>query len=280
MTTVETPLRDANDATPAPYSPITFGSDKIQGRHQQRLALVYVRQSDPQQVQRHRESADLQYKLVGLAVQLGWPRERVEVIDEDQGITARWAEGRNGFQRLLAEVGLDHVGIILGREMSRLARSCKDWYQLLELCALFGTVLADQDGVYDPANFNDRLLLGLKGTMSEAELHIMQGRLGAGRMNKARRGALFNHAATGYVRLPSGEMVLDADEQVQAVVRLVLDKFDELGSVNGLLGYLVKHDIRMPIRPHSGANRGQLEWRRPNRQTLRNLLHQIGRAHV
>jgi DNA invertase Pin-like site-specific DNA recombinase len=250
-----------------------FGSNKIENGHLEQLAFVYVRQSDPQQVRRHRESTDLQYQLVQLAMQLGWPQDRVVVIDEDLGITARHIEGRAGFQRLMTEVGLDHAGIIIGIEMSRLARSCKDWYQLLELCALFGTVLADPDGVYDPGNYNDRLLLGLKGTMSEAELHIMNGRLAAGRMNKARRGELFNHAPLGYVRSLSGEMVLDPDEQVQSVVRLIFDKFQELDSLNALLQYLVHHQILLGFRPHYGANRGQLEWRRPNRPTLQNILH-------
>lgn len=250
-----------------------FGSNKIENRHLEELAFVYVRQSDPQQVRRHRESTDLQYQLVQLAMQLGWSQDRIVVIDEDLGITAKHIEGRAGFQRLMTEVGLDHAGIIIGIEMSRLARSCKDWYQLLELCALFGTVLADPDGVYDPGNYNDRLLLGLKGTMSEAELHIMNGRLAAGRMNKARRGELFNHAPIGYVRTSSGEMVLDPDEQVQSVVHIIFDKFRELGSLNGLLQYLVHHQILLGFRPHYGANRGQLEWRRPNRPTLQNILH-------
>jgi DNA invertase Pin-like site-specific DNA recombinase len=266
-----TPHTD-NGKAAHPSSPF-LRSNKIEARHQERLAIVYVRQSDPQQVLKHRESTDLQYQLVRLAVDLGWPRERIEVFDEDQGISGRHAEGRHDFQRLLAEVSLEHVGVILGREMSRLARSCKDWYQLLELCALFGTVLVDIDGVYDPANFNDRLLLGLKGTMSEAELHIMQGRLNAGRLNKARRGELFNHAPIGYLRDARGDLLMDADEQAQAVVRLVLDKFEQLGSLNALLQYLVQQDIRLPVRPHFGVNRGQLEWHRPNRQTLRNILH-------
>ena len=251
----------------------TFGTNKIEDQHLEQLAFVYVRQSDPQQVRRHRESTDLQYQLVHLAMQLGWSQDRIIVIDEDLGITARHIEGRAGFQRLMAEVGLDHAGIIIGIEMSRLARSCKDWYQLLELCALFGTVLADPDGVYDPGNYNDRLLLGLKGTMSEAELHIMNGRLAAGRMNKARRGELFNHAPIGYVRTPSGEMVMDSDEQVQSVVRVIFDKFQELDSLNALLQYLVHHKILLGFRPHFGSNRGQLEWRRPNRPTLQNILH-------
>ena len=134
---------------------------------------------------------------------------------------------------------------------------------------ILGTVLSDPDGVYDPGNYNDRLLLGLKGTMSEAELHIMNGRLAAGRMNKARRGELFNHAPMGYVPTASGEMVLDPDEQVQSVVRLIFDKFQELASLNSLLQYLVQQRILLGFRPHYGAHRGQLEWRRPNRPTCK-----------
>ena len=264
---------DAAQAGEGHFTGFAFGSSKIVNHHQERLAIVYVRQSDPQQVRRHRESTDLQYQLVKLAKHLGWSQDRVEVIDDDLGVTGKHIEGRLGFQRLMTEVGLDHVGIIIGIEMSRLARSCKDWYQLLELCALFRTVLADPDGIYDPSNYNDRLLLGLKGTMSEAELHVMHGRLAAGRMNKARRGELFNHAPIGYMRNPSGEMVLDPDEQSQSVVRLIFDKFQELESLNALLQYLVHHNIRLGFRPHYGPNRGQLEWRRPNRPTLQNLLH-------
>jgi DNA invertase Pin-like site-specific DNA recombinase len=255
-----------------------FGAGKIQPHHGERLAIVYVRQSSPQQVLEHRESAALQYDLVRRAVALGWPQERVVVIDEDQGQSAKWAEGRLGFQRLLAEVGLDHVGLVLGIEMSRLARSNKDWHQLLELCALFRTLLADQDGLYDPTNYNDRLLLGLKGTMSEAELHILQGRLNQGRLNKARRGELLNHPLTGYVRVPGDRLVFDPDEQVQAVVRLLFEKFEEFGTVNRLLQYLVRHGIRLGIRPHWGPNRGNLEWRRPCRETLLNILHHPGYA--
>ncbi len=143
--------------------------DKIVSRHLERLAVVYVRQSTMQQVLEHQESTRLQYGLVQRAVALGWSAARVLVIDEDLGQSGATAEGRHGFQRLVAEVGLDHVGVVLGIEMSRLARSSKDWHQLLETCALFGTLLADLDGIYDPSHYNDRLLLGLKGTMSEAE---------------------------------------------------------------------------------------------------------------
>ncbi len=250
-----------------------LATGKIQPVHRERLAIVYVRQSSPQQVLEHRESAALQYDLARRAVSLGWPQERVLVIDEDQGQSAQSAEARQGFQRLLVEVSLDHVGLVLGIEMSRLARSCKDWYQLLELCALFRTLLLDQDGLYDPTNYNDRLLLGLKGTMSEAELHILQGRMNQGRLNKAKRGELLNHPMTGYVRSHQGTLVFDPDEQVRAVTRLVLEKFEELGTVNKLLTFLVRHEIRLGIRPHYGPNRGNLEWRRPCRPTLMNILH-------
>lgn len=246
---------------------------KIESHHLDRLAVVYVRQSSPQQVLEHRESTALQYNLRCKAIEWGWPSERVLVIDEDQGHSGSTAAGRVGFQRLLAEVSLDHVGLILGIEMSRLARSCKDWHQLLELCAVFGTLLADLDGLYNPREYNDRLLLGLKGTLSEAELHIICQRMTQGRMNKAKRGELFNHAPIGYVRLPTGQVAIDPDEQVQDVVRLIFDQFEQLGSINAMLRYLVRNQIKLPVRPYYGPNRGNLEWHRPNRQTIRNILH-------
>jgi DNA invertase Pin-like site-specific DNA recombinase len=204
---------------------------------------------------------------------MGWPSARVLIIDEDLGRSGQTAQGRPGFQRLLAEVGLDHVGLILGIEMSRLARSCKDWYQLLELCALFGTLLADQDGIYDPTHYNDRLLLGLKGTMSEAELHLIRARMSQGLLNKAARGEVYYNAPIGYVRLPGGGLVLDPDEQAQGVIRLIFDKFDELGSATAVLAYLVRNDIRLGVRPHGGPDRGQLQWRRPVAATLITMLH-------
>ncbi len=252
---------------------MSLPSPKIRAWHLQRKAIAYIRQSTPQQVLDHRESADRQYGLVHRAAALGWPQDCVEVVDEDQGRSGQTAEGRLGFQHLLAEVGLDHVGIIFGLEMSRLARSNKDWHQLLELCAIFRTLLADQDGLYDPTDYNDRLLLGLKGTMSEAELHVLRSRMYQGLLNKARRGEVFNHPPAGYVKVPAGAFALDPDEQVRGVIRLLFDQFDRHGSINGLLHYLVEHNLRMPIRPLHGPNRGQLEWRRPNRVTLQYLLH-------
>lgn len=253
-------------------------SEKITEEHLQRKAIVYVRQSTQQQVLEHRESTARQYALADRAAALGWPAAAVEVIDEDQGRSGSSAEARSGFQRLLSEVSSDRVGLILGLEMSRLARSCKDWHALLELCSIYRTLLADADGLYDPSQYNDRLLLGLKGTMSEAELHILKSRLQQGMWNKAERGEAINHAPIGYLRSLAaregvGDLVIDPDEQVQAVVRLIFEQFTRRGSVNGLLRWLAKHDVKLPIRPHFGPGRGELEWRRPNRATLMNLLH-------
>jgi DNA invertase Pin-like site-specific DNA recombinase len=251
----------------------SLGSPKLQPWHFERTAMVYVRQSTPQQVIEHQESTARQYGLVDRAVMLGWPRAQVVVIDDDLGKSGQSAEGRPGFQRLLSEVALDHVGVIFGLEMSRLARSCKDWHQLLELCGRFHTLLADADAVYDPTDYNDRLLLGLTGIMSEAELHILKERMHQGKLNKARRGELLGPPSIGYLKRGKTELVLDPDEQVQAVVRLIFDQFDRQGTLHGLLRYLVHHQIRLPVRPHHGPNQGQLEWHRPCRETLQNLLH-------
>ena len=246
--------------------------EKILRGHRERLAIVYIRQSTMQQVERHQESTRLQYALVDRAFGFGWARETIVVIDDDLGRSGSTIEGRVGFQRLVAEVGLGHVGLVLGVEMSRLARSCRDWHQLLEICALFDTLIADADGVYDPANYNDRLLLGLKGTMSEAELHILQARMLEGRRAKARRGELGKPVPMGYVRRPSGEVVFDPDEQAQATIRLVFDLFERLRTVGKVMRYLVEHDVRMPVRVGGGAGKGELEWRRVNRPSLHDLF--------
>lgn len=250
----------------------SWGSRKLQEHHLSRSAFVYVRQSNPHQVREHVESAIRQYALVERAVQLGWEGARVEVIDDDQGRSGRTAENRLGFQRLLAEVSLDHVGIVLGIEMSRLARSNRDWHQLIELCAIFRTLLADQDGLYDPTDYNDRLLLGLKGTMSEAELHILKGRMYQALLSKAKRGDLYILPPLGYVKLPGGEFALDPDEQAQSVMRLIFDEFDRLGSIRRVLLYLQEHDVKLPFRPHSGPNAGQLDWRRAKASAIDRVL--------
>ena len=255
----------------APQSVRALRSEKVLPWHRDRLAVVYVRQSTAQQVLGHQESTRLQYGLVDRAQALGWAPDRVLVIDEDLGRSATSAAGRAGFQRLVSEVSLDHVGLILGLEMSRLARSSRDWHQLLELCALFRTLIADLDGVYDPAQYNDRLLLGLKGTLSEAELHVLKQRMYQGRLSKARRGELAFPLPTGYV-WRDGEIAFDPDEQVQQVVRLIFRKFEALGTLDGVLRYLAQHQIQLGIWVREGPAKGQQVWRRPNRQTLQQVL--------
>src|SRR5215472_7608255 len=236
--------------------PWELAGSKIQEWHRDRLAVVYVRQSTMAQVIEHGESTRLQYGLSGRAADLGWEPSRVLVIDEDLGHSASGAVVRPGFQRLVSEVGLDHVGIVLGIEMSRLARSGREWHQLLELCALSGTLLGDPDGVYDPAEHNDRLLLGLKGTISEAELHLIKQRMWTGRLAKARRGELAVPLPSGYVRRSSGEVALDPDEQVQAVIRLIFELFERLGTVNAVLCFLADNHIQLGVRVREGSARG------------------------
>jgi len=256
----------------APARPWERLEGKVGPRHRDRLAAVYVRQSTAQQVQDHQESTRLQYGLAERAVALGWAPSRVLVIDEDLGHSASGVDARPGFQRLVSEVGLDHVGIVLGIEMSRLARSGREWHQLLELCALSGTLLGDPDGIYDPAEHNDRLLLGLKGTISEAELHLIKQRMWSGRLAKARRGQLAVPLPAGFVRRPSGEAALDPDEQVQAVIRLVFGLFDRLGTVNAVLCFLADNHIQLGVRLREGPERGELQWRRPSRAGVQNIL--------
>jgi DNA invertase Pin-like site-specific DNA recombinase len=245
---------------------------KVQSWHLDRWAIVYVRQSSVQQVLENRESTERQYALVDRAIDCGWPRDRVLVIDEDQGKSSSTSEGRLGFQRLLVEVGLDHVGLILGIEMSRLARSCKDWHQLLELCAIFRTLLGDQGGLYDPTDPNDRLLLGLKGTMSEAELHVLRGRLRQGVLNKARRGELFLLPPIGYVRSPQGGIELDPDEQVRGTVSRVFELFDRLGSARAVTKALLDQRVSLGVRLPSGPQRRQIEWRPAAMSTVSKML--------
>jgi DNA invertase Pin-like site-specific DNA recombinase len=246
---------------------------KVQPWHRDRLAVVYVRQSTAAQVAGHQESTRLQYGLAERAVTLGWARSRVLVIDDDLGHSASGADARPGFARLVSEVGLDHVGIVLGIEMSRLARSGREWHQLLELCALSGALLGDLDGVYDPAEHNDRMLLGLKGTISEAELHLIRQRMWSGRIAKARRGELAVPLPAGFARRPSGEVVLDPDEQVRSVVGLVFELFERLGTVGAVLAFLAGNRIQLGVRLREGPERGELAWRRPSRVTIANMLH-------
>jgi DNA invertase Pin-like site-specific DNA recombinase len=246
---------------------------KVRPEHLDRAAAVYVRQSTRHQVLEHTESTRLQYALSERAVALGWARSQVVVIDDDLGVSAATADSRKGFARLVTEVTMGRVGVVLGIEMSRLARSGRDWHQLLELCSLSGVLLADPDGVYDPSFYNDRLLLGLKGTMSEAELYLIRQRMLSGKLAKAERGELAVPLPIGYARRPSGEVIFDPDEQAQHVVRLVFGAFRRLGTLNGVLRYLVGREVQLPVRVHWGSSKGELQWRRPTRETLQNMLH-------
>lgn len=237
------------------------------------MAIVYVRQSSLQQVQRHQSSTQLQYDLKSRLLEWGWSSVQIETIDDDLGKSAASAKGRPGFARLVSMISMGQVGLVIGRDASRLARSCSDWYRLLEICALCGTLIADADGVYNPGTYNDRLLLGLKGTMSEAELHLLKQRMHAGRRRKAERGELQFRLPMGYVWSEDGQIVQDPDERARAAVSAVFEKFSETATINATLRYLVDNNIQMPCRRRSPPDKGKIEWRRPNRITLGNILH-------
>jgi DNA invertase Pin-like site-specific DNA recombinase len=254
-------------------SELRIGSSKITPWHLERLAYIYVRQSSPKQVEQHQESQRYQYRLAQRAHELGWPAERTRIIDADLGVSGTSSEHRDGFQELVATVSLGHVGIIFGYEVSRLARNNRDWYHLLDLAAVFGTLIADIDGVYDPRLYNDRLLLGLKGTMSEAELHWLRMRLDAGRLSQVHRGVYRQALPTGFVRLLDGRVVKDPDQQVHHILDLLFAKFAELGSCRQLLHYLSGEHILLPRRHSVGQFAGQLLWKPPTEATLRAILH-------
>ena len=246
---------------------------KVQASHLQRDAYLYVRQSTLRQVFENTESTQRQYALRQQAVALGWPQERIIVIDSDLGQSGASAAGREGFQRLVAEVGMGRAGIVLGLEVSRLARNCTDWHRLLEICALTDTLILDEDGLYDPAHFNDRLLLGLKGTMSEAELHVLRARLRGGILNKARRGALVIWPPVGLVYNAAAELGLDPNQQVQQSLRLLFETFRRTGSAVATVKAFRRQGLLFPRRPHTGPHQGELVWGGlGHSQTLR-ILH-------
>jgi DNA invertase Pin-like site-specific DNA recombinase len=234
---------------------------KITSAHLERLAYIYVRQSSAKQVAQNKESQQYQYRLQQRAQELGWAADRIRVIDSDLGRSGTDATSRTGFQELVAEVSLNRVGIVFGYEASRLARNNQDWYHLLDLAAVCRTLIADSDGVYDPRQYNDRLLLGLKGTMSEAELHPLRQRLEVGRLNQVKRGAYRQRLPTGYLRLPDGTVVQDPDDQVRHVIELTFRKFEELGSAGKVIRYLRQHQILFPRRQSAGPYAHQLHWK-------------------
>ena len=248
------------------------GHLKITTIHLERRAIIYIRQSSPKQVRQNLESQLNQRALVDRAQALGWHPERIEMLDADLGQSAASTEGRDDFKILAAEVALGHVGIIFGWEVSRLARNNADWYQLLDLAALFGTLIADIEGVYDPRLYNDRLLLGLKGTMSEAELHMLHQRLNAGRLSKVMRGEYVQHLPTGLIRLPDKSVVKDPDDQVRHVIELILAKFEELGSCQKVLRFCKHNAILLPRHQTSGFHKGELLWKKPSAAAIYDIV--------
>jgi DNA invertase Pin-like site-specific DNA recombinase len=240
--------------------------------HRAKMAYVYIRQSSLMQVTRHAASTDLQYSLVERAVALGWPRERIEIIDEDLGKSGAQAEARGGFQYLLAEISLARAGLVLSFDASRLARNNRDWYQLLEVCSIFGTLIADGERLYDPRLYHDRLLLGLSGMMSEAELHHIKQRMHAGARHKAERGELRLGLPVGLSRGPDGSVILNPDEEVQARIHLVFQKFRDIRSARGVMWYLRQAHLPLPVRPLRGPAPHEIVWQEARASSVRDIL--------
>jgi DNA invertase Pin-like site-specific DNA recombinase len=233
---------------------------KVRTEHLNRKAIVYIRQSTLAQVRFHRESTERQYALQEKAQQLGWNQEHIQLIDEDLGISGSGRSLRQGFQSLVAQVSLGQIGAIFGLEISRLARSSADLLRLLELCALFNTLVVDEDGIYDLSDFNDRLILGFKGTMSEAELHFLRARMLGGKKNKARKGELRFPLPVGFCHDTDGQTIMDSDEEVQTAVRNVFRAFETSGSAYGVVQFFTQNSLRFPKRAYGGAWAGKLVW--------------------
>ncbi|CAG9169685.1 recombinase family protein [Cupriavidus pinatubonensis] len=246
---------------------------KVTPDHLRRDAFLYVRQSSLRQVFENTESTKRQYALRDRAVSLGWPIERIHVIDSDLGLSGSSAQHRDGFQHLVSEVAIGHAGIVLGLEVSRLARNNADWHRLIELAALTQTLILDEDGVYDPAYFNDRLLLGLKGTMSEAELHVLKARLQGGMRNKARRGELELPLPIGLVYHPDGSVVLDPDQQIQDSLRLLFETYRQTQSASMVVRRFRREGWLFPRRIARGIGKGEVHWGELNTSRALQILH-------
>jgi DNA invertase Pin-like site-specific DNA recombinase len=246
---------------------------KVTADHLRRDAFLYIRQSSLRQVMENTESTKRQYSLRDRAVSLGWPIERIHVIDCDLGLSGASAEDRDGFQRLVAEVANSHAGIVLGLEVSRLARNNADWHRLLELAALTQTLILDEDGVYDPAYFNDRLLLGLKGAMSEAELHVLKARLQGGIRNKARRGELELPLPIGLSYHPNGSVGLNPDQSIRSAIQLLFDTFRQTLSATATVKRFRSEGWLFPRCIRHGIGKGQLLWTPINHCRVIQILH-------
>ena len=253
---------------------------KIRLEHLDRLAFIYVRQSTVIQVRENTASTARQYDLTQRARDLGWAPEHIQVIDQDQGHSGASTTGRDGFQALLVEVGLGHAGAVLSLEVSRLARSCSDWYRLLEICAVTETLVIDEEGVYDPGQYNDRLLLGFKGTMSEAELHWLRSRLLGGKLEKAEHGQLRMRLPVGLIYDPAHHVVLDPDEEVQHAVRLVFDLFEKTGTALAVVKHFQDQHLRFPNRFWGGLHDGELIWESLRHSRVLTILHNPAYAGV
>lgn len=248
-------------------------AEKVTSDHLARSAYLYVRQSTLRQVLQNTTSTERQYGLRQRAVALGWPMAQVVVIDEDLGRSGASAEGRDGFKRLVADVGMGKVGIVLGLEVSRLARNNADWHRLLEICALTETLILDEDGLYDPCAFNDRLLLGMKGQMSEAELHLLKARLRGGQLQKARSGELMMALPVGFVYDPAGRVVLDPDEEVRRSIAHLFATFSATGSARATVKAFVTEGVSFPSRVLTGPNKGTLAWLALKHHRVLHVLH-------
>lgn len=248
-------------------------ASKIRPEHLARPALIYIRQSTLFQVRENTASTARQYDLVQRARDLGWPPAQITVIDQDQGHSGASSVDRDGFQFLIAEVGLGRVGAVLSLEVSRLARSCSDWYRLLEICALTETLVVDEEGIYDPGSYNDRLLLGFKGTMSEAELHWLRSRLLGGKLEKAQQGELRFRPPVGLVFDPAGQVVLDPDEEVQQAVRLVFTVFEQTGSALAVVKQFTGQHLRFPTRRWGKRHGDELVWGDLTHSRVLEVLH-------
>ena len=246
---------------------------KIQAQHRQKMAYVYLRQSTMAQVFHHQESTQRQYALKERALELGWMADQIRVLDADLGISGTQGNNRQDFKTLVADVSLEKVGAVFALEVSRLSRSCSDWHRLLEICSLTGTLIIDADGCYDPADFNDQLLLGLKGTMSQAELHFLRGRLQGGKRNKAQRGALRFPLPVGFAYGEEpGSVVLDPDVEVQNAVRLAFQLFRQTGSAYGVVRHFLQHNLSFPRRAYGGVWNGKILWGRLQHGRVLGLL--------